>query len=51
MLDDGLSILGIQRVQDIEKVGPVNSSAFRHIVWEEACELGIIFHLRPKILQ
>ena len=51
MLDDGLSILRINCVQDIEEVGAVDSPASRHVVREEACELGVICHLRPKVLQ
>ena len=51
MLDDGLSILRINCVQDIEEVGAVDSTASRHVVWEETGELGVIRHLRPNVFQ
>ena len=51
VLDDGLSILRIDCVQDIEEVGAVDSPASRHVVREEACELGVIRHLWTNVLQ
>ena len=38
-------------MQDIEEVGAVDSTASRHIVWEETYELGVICHLWTNVLQ
>ena len=51
VLDNGLSILWVETIEDVEEVLAVNASAFRHVVGEKASELWVTTHLRPNVLQ
>ena len=41
ILHNGLSVLRVNGVQDIEEVRAVNAATFGKVVWEEGHELGV----------
>jgi hypothetical protein len=46
VLDQGLDVVGMERVEDVEEVLPARVAALRQLVGEVGLEVRVVLHLR-----